>query len=157
MDRCPHRRISIGDCMNKIRFVIRRIIYPAGLIYTLLSMSILVIVTLLDSVKPALSISTAAMLLLLSLLISACNQIFTLRQFSLLTRFLLHYPAVLASTALTLLFNSGYDLTVDSLVLVLVFSVLYLITVPPILLIGGKLHQNDTEEKTYTSIFSPKD
>ncbi|MGM9647664.1 MAG: DUF3021 family protein [Eubacteriales bacterium] len=142
--------------MKAIRFLIRKIIYPTGLIYTALSMAILVIVNLVDSSKPALSISTAGMFLLLALLISVCNLIFSLRQFSMLTRVLLHYPAVLLSTALVMLFNANYDLTVNSLVLVLVFSVLYAIIVPAILLIGSKFHQTDAEEKTYESIFSPK-
>ncbi|MBQ8287738.1 MAG: DUF3021 family protein [Clostridia bacterium] len=143
--------------MNKLRFLIRKIIYPTCLIFTFLSMAVLLLVTLVDSSKPALSISTAGMLLLLALLISLCNLIFSLRQFSMLTRVLMHYPAVLLSVAAVTLLNRNYDLTVDSLVLILLFSVLYAIVVPPVLLISAKLYQSDAEEKTYTSIFSPRD
>lgn len=143
--------------MNKLHFLIRKIVYPAALIYTVLSFTILVIVNLMDSSKPAISISTAGMLLLLSVMISICNLIFALRQFTILTRVLMHFPATLIVTAATMLLNSDYDLTVNSMVLVLVFAVLYALIVPPVLLIGNKLHQNETEEKTYTSIFSPRD
>ena len=102
------------------------------------------------------SLSSAGMLLLLAFAISICNLIFSLRQFSMLTRVLLHFPAVLIVTAGVMLLNPGYDLTVNSLVLVLLFAVLYALVVPPVLLISAKLYQNDAEEKTYTSIFSPR-
>ncbi len=143
--------------MNKLRFLIRKIIYPTCLIFTLLSMAVLLLVNLVDSSKPAISISTAGMLLLLALLISVCNLIFSLRQFTMLTRVLLHFPSVLIVTAGVMLLNPGYDLTVDSLVLVLIFAVLYALVVPPVLLVSAKLYQNAAEEKTYTSIFSPRD
>lgn len=143
--------------MNKFQFLIRKIIYPTSLIFTVLSMAVLLLVNLVDSSKPALSISTAGILLLLSLLISVCNLIFSLRQFTMLTRVLLHFPAVLLVTAGVMMLNPAYDLTVDSLVLVLLFAVLYAMVVPPVLLISAKLYQKNAEEKTYTSIFSPRD
>ncbi|MBQ7354728.1 MAG: DUF3021 family protein [Clostridia bacterium] len=143
--------------MNKFQFLTRKIIYPTSLIFTVLSMAVLLLVNLVDSSKPALSISTAGILLLLSLLISFCNLIFSLRQFTMLTRVLLHFPAVLLVTAGVMMLNPAYDLTVDSLVLVLLFAVLYALVVPPVLLISAKLYQKNAEEKTYTSIFSPRD
>ena len=143
--------------MDKLRYLIRKIIYPTCLIFTVLSMAVLVLVNLMGSAKPALSISSAGMFLLLAFLISICNLIFSLRQFTMLTRVLLHYPAVLLSTAGVMLLNPNYDLTVNSMVLILIFSALYAVIVPPVLLISAKFYQNDAEEKTYTSIFSPRD
>ena len=143
--------------MDKLRLLIRKIVYPTCLIYTLLSMTVLVLVNLMDSQKPSLSITSAGMFLLLSFLIAICNRIFALRQFSMLTRVLLHYPAVLLVTAGVMLLNPNYDLTVNSMVLILVFSALYALIVPSVLLVSAKLYQSEAEEKTYTSIFSPRD
>lgn len=143
--------------MKLFQFLTRKIVYPTALIYTLLSFVLLIFMTVIDNSKPAITLHTAGTFLLLSLLISVCNLLFTLRQFSMLTRALLHFPAVLISITAVLLLDGGYDLTVNSLILIIVYTVLYLVIVPPVLLIGAKLHHKSVEEKTYTSIFSPRD
>lgn len=143
--------------MKLFRLVTRKIIYPTAVIYTLLTMVLLLFMTLIENSKPAITLHTAGVFLLLSVLISCANLIFSLRQFSLLTRTLLHFPTVLISIIVVLLLDGNYDLTVNSLVLILLYTILYLIIVPTFLLIGIKLHQNDREEKSYTSIFSPRD
>ncbi len=149
--------LTYGVIMKVLQFLIRKILYPAAVLYMLLTLVLLTLMTLTDDIKPSITLHTAGLFLLLSLLIAGCNLIFSLKQLSLLTRTLLHFPAVLLSIALVLLFNNGYDITVNSLVLVIVYTVLYLIIVPVILLVGAKIHQKNTEEKTYTSIFSPRD
>lgn len=143
--------------MKLFQFLVRKIVYPTGVIYTVLTMVLLCFITIIDSSKPAITLHTAASMLLMALLISAANLIFSLRQFSLLTRTLMHFPTVLIAVVAMLLLDGSYDLTVNSLVLVLLYTVLYALIVPPFLLIGTKLHQKDSEEKTYTSIFSPRD
>ncbi len=143
--------------MKLFQFLSRKIITPTALIYTLLTFVLHFLLLLMDSPKPAITLHTATTFLVLSLLISLCNLLFSLRQFSMLTRVLLHFPAVLVSIVGVLLLDGGYDLTVNSLVLVIVYTVLYAVIVPPVLLIGNKVHQTKTEEKTYTSIFSPRD
>lgn len=143
--------------MKLIQFITRKILYPAGVIYILLTMIPLIFMTLTDNMRPALTLENASAFLLLSLLIAACNLLFSLRQFSLLTRTLLHFPAVLVSIVAVLLLHGNYDLSMNSMVLVLLYAVLYLLIVPPYLLIGAKLHHKNVEEKTYTSIFSPRD
>lgn len=143
--------------MKVFRMITRKILYPTGLIYTVLTMVLLMFITLIGNDKPAITLHTAFSMLLISLLISAANQIFTLKQFSLLTRTMLHFPAVLVAVVAVLLFDGSYDLTVNSLVLIILYTVLYAIIVPPYLLIGIKLHQKESEEKTYSSIFSSRD
>ena len=143
--------------MKLIQFLTRKILYPAGVIYILLTMAPLLFMTLTDNMKPALTLENATAFLCLALLIATCNLLFSMRQFSLFTRALLHFPAVLLSIVVVLLCHGGYDLSVNSMVLVILYTILYLIIVPPILLIGAKLHHKNAEEKTYTSIFSPRD
>lgn len=142
--------------MKLIQFITRKILYPTGVIYILLTMVPLLFMNLTDNMKPALTLENASAFLLLAVLISICNLLFSLRQFSLFTRALLHFPAVLVSIIIVLLLHGGYDLSLNSMVLVILYTVLYLVIVPPILLIGAKLHHKNAEEKTYTSIFSPR-
>lgn len=143
--------------MKLFRFITRKIIYPTTVIYTLLTMVLLLFMTLIGNDKPAITLHTAGVFLLLSLLIAGANLLFSLRQFTLLTRTLLHFPTVLLSIVIVILLDGNYDLTINSLVLILLYTVLYLIIVPPFLLIGIKLHQNEREDKGYTSIFTPRD
>lgn len=143
--------------MKVFRFLTQKILYPAGVIYTALTMVLLCFITLIDSSKPAITLHTAASMLLIALLISAANLIFSLRRYSLLTRVLMHFPAVLVALVAVLMLDGSYDLTVNSLVLIILYTVVYALIVPPYLLIGIKLHQKESEEKTYTSIFSPRD
>ncbi len=143
--------------MKLIQFITRKILYPAGLIYILLTMAPLLFMNLTDNMKPALTLENASAFLLLAVLIAACNLLFSLRQFSLFTRTLFHFPAVLVSIIVVLLLHGGYDMSMNSMVLVILYTVVYLVIVPPVLLIGNKLHRKSSEEKTYTSIFSPRD
>ena len=142
--------------MKIIQFITRKILYPAGLLYTAMTMILLLFMTIIDTGKPAITLHTAASMFLVSVLIAAANQIFTLRQFSLLTRTLMHYPAVLVAIVAVLVLDGSYDLTVNSMVLIILYTVIYALIVPPFLLVGIKLHQKENEEKTYTSIFSPR-
>ena len=116
----------------------------------------LIFMTLTDNMRPALTLENAFAFLLLAVLVSACNLLFSLRQFSLFTRAIFHFFAVLMSIIVVLLLHGGYDLSMNSMVLFILYAVLYLVVVPPVLLIGGKLHRKNAEEKTYTSIFSPR-
>ena len=143
--------------MKLFQFITRKILYPTGIIYILLTMVPLIFMTLTENMRPALTLENAFAFLLLALLISSCNLLFSWRQFSLFTRALFHFFAVLLSIIVVLLLHGGYDLSMNSMVLFILYTVLYLVIVPPILLIGGKLHRKNTEEKTYTSIFSPRD
>ncbi|MBO5778385.1 MAG: DUF3021 family protein [Clostridia bacterium] len=143
--------------MKLIQFITRKILYPAGVIYILLTMVPLLFMNLTDNMKPALTLENAATFLLLAVLIAACNLLFSLRQFSLFTRTLFHFSAVLVSIVVVLLLHGGYDMSLNSMVLVVLYTVVYLLIVPPVLLIGNKLHRKSSEEKTYTSIFSPRD
>lgn len=152
-----HRISQYGVSMKVLRFITQKILYPTGLIYTALTMVLLMFITLIDNDKPAITLHTAFSMLLIALLISGANLLFSLRQFSLLTRTLLHFPTVLIAIVAVLLFDGSYDLTVNSLVLIILYTVLYALIVPPYLLIGTKLYQNEKEEKTYTSIFSPRE
>ena len=143
--------------MKVFQFITRKILYPTGIIYILLTLIPLIFMTVTENLKPALTLKNAFMFLLLGLLISACNLLFSLRQFSLFTRILLHFPAVLVSIVAVLLIHGSYDLSLNSMVLVILYTVLYLLIVPPILLVGSKLYRKNNEEKTYTSIFSSND
>ncbi len=143
--------------MKIFRFITQKILYPAGLIYTALTMVLLLFITIIGNDKPAITLHTAFSMLLIALLIASANLIFSLRQFSLLTRTMLHFPAVLVAVVAVLVFDGSYDLTVNSMVLIILYTVLYALIVPPYLLIGIKLHQKESEEKTYSSIFSPRD
>lgn len=142
--------------MKLIQFITRKILYPTGVIYILLTMVPLLFMNLTDNMKPALTLENASAFLLLAVLIASCNLLFSLRQFSLFTRTLFHFPAVLVSIVVVLLLHGGYDMSLNSMVLVVLYTVVYLLIVPPVLLIGNKLHHKNVEEKTYTSIFSPR-
>lgn len=143
--------------MKVFRFIAQKIIYPASLIYTVLTMTLLFFITAIGNEKPAITLHTAATLLLMAMLISAANLIFSLRQFTLLTRTFLHFPAVLLAIVGVLVLDGGYDLTVNSMVLIILYTVLYVLIVPPYLMISINVQKNAKEEKTYTSIFSPRD
>ena len=145
-----------GVRMKAFNFIVRKILFPAGLLYTALTMILLVFMTIIDAGKPSITLHTAASMLLVAILIAAANLLFSLRQFSLLTRTLMHFPAVLVAIIAVLVLDGSYDLTVNSMVLIILYTVIYALVVPPFLLIGIKLHQKESEEKTYTSIFSPR-
>ena len=142
--------------MKVFRFFTQKILYPTCLIYTVLTMALLFFITAIGNEKPAITLHTAATLFLMALLISAANQIFSLRQFTLLTRTLLHFPAVLIAIVGVLVLDGGYDLTVNSMVLIILYTVLYALIVPPYLFISVTIQKNAKEEKTYTSIFSSR-
>lgn len=142
--------------MKFFQFLTRNILYPAGLLYTAMTMILLVFMTIIDTGKPAITLHTAASMLLIAILIAAANLIFSLRQFSLLTRTLMHFPAVLIAIVAVLVLDGSYDLTVNSMVLIILYTVIYALIIPPFLFVGIKLHQKEREEKTYTSIFSPR-
>lgn len=141
--------------MKLLQLIWQKILAPAGAIYTLLSFVLLVLLTLTSNTKPAINLTASLIFLLLSLMIACCNLIFEIKSLSLMTRTVLHFFAVLLSVILTATAGS-YEMNVQSLVLILVYTILYLIIVPPFLLIGMRVSKKKKEEKTYTSMFESK-
>lgn len=141
--------------MKRLRFIWQKVLAPAGVIYTLLTIVLLLLLTLTGNTKPAINLASAVIFLLLSLLIGCCNLIFELKTLSLMTRTVLHFFAVLLSVIVTSAAGS-YEMNVQSLTLILVYTVLYLIIVPPFLIVGIRVSKKQKEDKTYTSMFDSK-
>lgn len=141
--------------MKRSQFIWHKVIAPAGVIFTVLTFALLLLLTLTGNIKPAINLASCAIFLLLSLMIACCNLIFEIRSLSLMTRTVLHFFAVLLSIVIASAAGS-YSMNVQSLTLILVYTVLYLVIVPPVLLIGIRVSKKNKEDSAYSSIFDSK-
>ena len=128
---------------------------PAFAIYTFLTivMTLFMNLTANPAEKPALTLSTCIMFFVMSLLISASSLIFYVKTLSILTRTVINFFLTLASIIIVALFGN-YDLDASSLVLVLVYTILYLIFVPVGILIYTAVKKHYDVEDDYKSMFS---
>lgn len=129
----------------------------AAAITTVLIFAILIFMTLANNqnMNPALTLSTAFLCLIAGFLFSFCNLLFRIRSLSLFVRTLLHFLACLASVVLCVMLGN-YEFKDASLLLIVVYAILYLVIIPPCLLIGSAIHKKDVEEEDYDSIFSDR-
>ncbi len=136
--------------------IVKRILYPACAIFTCLTLLFMLLAKLItDNEDPALQVGSFFMFFVLSILIAACNLIFSVEKYSLFLRAVLHYLAVLAS--LIVVFTVfGKNTGASPLVLILLYSVLYLVVSIPVLLILASKQKKKREEQTYTSMFAPR-
>lgn len=141
--------------MKLFRFIWQKLIAPTGVIYAVLTFILLLLLTLTGNSKPAINLAASAIFLLLALMISACNLIFSIKSLSLMTRAVLHFFAVLISIIIATA-AGNYEMNIGSLVLVLVYAAVYLIIVPPILIVASRFSQKQKEDKTYSSMFGDK-
>lgn len=126
-------------------------------ITTVLIFAILIFITLANSqnMNPALTLSTAFLCLIIAFLFSLSNLLFRIRSISLFVRTLLHFFACLASVVLCMTLGN-YEFKEASLLLIVAFAIVYLVIIPPCLLIGNALHKKNAEEEDYDSIFSDR-
>ncbi|MGM9636551.1 MAG: DUF3021 family protein [Eubacteriales bacterium] len=136
---------------------IRNIIMQTAAITTVLIFAILIFMTLANTqnMNPALTLSTAFLCLMAGFLFSICNLLFKVRSISLFVRTLLHFLACLASVVLCVSLGS-YEFKDASLLLIVAYAILYLVIIPPCLLIGSAIHKKNVEEEDYDSIFSDR-
>ena len=129
---------------------------PTFAIYTFLTIVMTIFLSLSKTAeKPALTLSTCLMFLVMALLISASSLVFYIKKLSMLTRTVINFFLTLASIILVALIGN-YDLSVRSLVLVLVYTILYLIFVPVGILIYTVIKRHFDVDNDYKSIFSDK-
>ena len=129
---------------------------PAFAIYTFLTIVMTVFLNFSRSTeKPALTLSTCIMFLVMALLISASSLVFYVKKLSMLTRTVINFFLTLASIILVALIGN-YDLDTSSLILVLVYTILYLIFVPVGILIYTVIKKHYDVDTDYKSIFSDK-
>lgn len=143
--------------MKRLYQLVRDILMQTATITTVLIFAILIFMTLAgnQNLSPALTLPTAFLCLIVAFLLSLCNLLFRIRSISLFVRTLLHFLACLTSVVLCVTLGN-YEFKSSSLLLILVYAILYLVIVPPALLIGNSIHKRMVEEDDYDSIFSDR-
>ena len=144
--------------MKIVKLIWSAVILPSCAIYTLLTMVTNIFMTSISTavVKPALPLSSCIMFLVMSLFISVCALIFRISKLPLYLKTVLNFVCTLLSIIMVITFGS-YELDANSLVLIIVYTVLYFIIVMPTLFIISRLKRRSEEETEYQSMFSEKD
>ena len=139
--------------MKILKFIWRKLCIPSFAIYTLLTISLSVFMTAANvTEKPALTLSSSLMLLAMSVLIAASSLIFYAGRLSLLVRTIINFFLTLLSiVAVTLLGN--YEFGTRSLILIIVFTILYIIIVSIGILVYSIIKRKLSEDTEYTDVF----
>lgn len=143
--------------MNKLYKTVKNIIMQTAALSAAIIFAILIFMSLIadGSINPAITLPTASLCLLTAFLFSICNLIFRVRSISLFVRTLLHFFACLIAIVLVVTLGS-YEFKDSSLLLIVAYAIVYLLTVPTYLLIAGAIHRKHSEKEDYDSIFSDK-
>ena len=147
--------------MKEIAKTIRRILSQTAILSSVLIFSVLIFMNLIREfnisklTNPAVTLSTALICLAVSFLLALCNCIFHIRSISLFVRTVLHFLACMLCVILALVLGD-YELKSTSLLLIVLFAVIYLLIVPPYLAISYAIHRKSSEEEDYDSIFSQR-
>lgn len=144
--------------MKVFSFLWQKLILPTCAIYTFITLLTEFFLTVLaeGTKKPALTLSACVMLFFLSLFICASALIFCIKKLPLHFRVLLNFAATLFSIIFITAFSS-YEMDANSLVLIIVFTFVYIIVALPILLVKMHIDRKNSEEKTYTGMFEKKE
>ncbi len=113
--------------MNTVKQIVRRVVFPACMIYTLIS---LVFSAIASTGNPnfAPTFSSLGLFLAFSVLIALCNMILRIQKWNLLLRLFLHYGSVMISIYLLLFFASGQTGNTGAMMILgVLFTVIYLL------------------------------
>lgn len=143
--------------MKYLSFIKKHVIVPtfcASSVIMLLILAFMEIAGLTS--KPALTLSNALLCTLLAFLFSLCNLILKIDKLTIVTRVLIHFVATILSLVAVAL-CTDYKFNESSLVLIVVYSVLYLIVIPIYFVIRSSLDRKRSEKTVYKSIFSERE
>lgn len=144
--------------MKIIPLIWRRVILPACAVYTVLTLVLILFMYGVSgsSENPALTLRSALSLLAMSVLIALSSLIFYYPKLSMPVRTIINFFLTLASVIVITLIGS-YDVTGRPLVLVVVFTVIYLALVPVSILVYSIIKKKISEDTDYKSVFSNDD
>jgi len=135
----------------------RRLFLPSFAIYTFLTVAFTAFLTAASvTEKPALTLSSCFMLYGMSFLIAASSLIFYVSKLSLLMRTIINFFLTLLSVVISALIGN-YETGVRSLILIIVFAVIYVIVVPIGILIYTLIKRKTSEDTEYSSMFGRND
>lgn len=143
--------------MKYFSFIRKHVIVPtfcASSVIMLLILAFLEVAGLTS--KPALTLSGALLCTLLAFLFSLCNLILKIDKLTVVARVLIHFIATVLSIVAVAL-CTDYDINESSLILIVLYSVLYLIVVPICFAVRSSLNRKKSEKTVYKSIFSERD
>ncbi len=135
-----------------IKLIWNSVILPGCTIFTLLTMTTHGILMLDTDSKSAILPSASLMFLFLGFLISACTLIFKIKRLPLFLKIVANFSATLISIIAVLSFGS-YTLDESSLVLIVLYTFLYIIIAFPALFISTRIKKHREEEDDYKSMF----
>lgn len=140
-----------------LSFIKKNVIMPTFCASSIIMLLILAFMELSGlTSKPALTLSNALLCTLLAFLFSLCNLILKIDKLTVVTRVLIHFVATILSLVAVAL-CTDYKFNESSLVLIVVYSVLYLIIVPIYFVVRASLDRKRSEKTAYKSIFSQRD
>ena len=145
--------------MKELRFILKRVLYPACALYTVLSASVLLFGQIIAD-KAALTMSSVILFFLMSVLIALSTNIFRVRNIGLFFRAAIHMVLCILSVIFSMVimnfFGASYDLETGKLILAVAFAIAYVIVMAPALLIYTHIKTKKESEKEYTSMFKKR-
>ena len=140
-----------------IKLIWCSVILPACGIYTVLTLVTNFFMTVISTAveKPAIPLSSCLMFLAMSLCITASTLFFRIRRLPLYLQILCNFFSTLLSIIAVLTFGT-YELDADSLVLIVVYTFVYIIIATPSIIVKTRIGKKREEEAEYTSMFSDK-
>lgn len=132
-------------------YIYRKVILPSCFLYTVLSMITMMMIDEFDSLK----LKKAGLILLFSLAVCLANLVLHIKSVNIIMRATIHFVCMTAAFAGILLYGSGNfkNNSSGSMMLLIVFIVLYLLIAPfPIYLIYSK-EQKSNKNIEYKSIY----
>ena len=144
---------SEEENMKKLSLIWRRLIMPSFAIFTALTISLSVFMSLAGVTdKPALTLSALLTLYLMAFLIAASSLIFYVGKLSVFVRTVINFFLTLISITVSALIGN-YQFGMRSLLLVIVYTVIYLVFVPASILIYTIIKRRLSEDTEYTGVF----
>ena len=142
--------------LEKLNFILKKILFPACAIYTVISFVVLSFSSTVVE-KPAITISTMALFLFMSLLISLSGLIFNVKNLALFLKTVIHMALCLFSLIFSLYFFAFFgissDISVNKLLIGVVFCIFYLIFIAPFIVFFHNAKEKQKEKKEYTPMF----
>lgn len=145
--------------LKELNFILKKVLYPACALYTLLSAFVLVFgQTITD--KAALTMSSVILLFLMSVLIALSTNIFRVRSIGLFFRAAIHMVLCILSVIFSMMimnfFGAAYDLAAGKLILAVAFAIVYIAVMTPALLIYTHIKTKKEADKEYSSMFKKR-
>lgn len=142
--------------MEKFKKILKYVIYPASLIYTVLSAVFYIASRFLSTDEATVSYATLMLLLLLyAVVLALFTLVFTTKK-SPIVKTVIHFCLTLGSLLFILFVLTNAFSTSSILIIIGVFTAVYLIVAVPTLIVIYKRKEKENESKEYKGMFTKK-